>query len=160
MRTGRKHVGLLACPADLDVEPVAIAVGGALSALCEGSVVLIDLCARFRNGPAPLSEDGERGSVILGRWLSRSVAVLAPRETLKQAGWTASLRCLLECAARSDWVLVDLAGLSRVEALGAVEMLDGTCVVGRAGRTREKELIGLYRELVPSKDLGVILTDW
>ena len=161
IRTGRKRIGLLACPSDLDVEPVAIAVGGALSALCEGSVVIADLSARFRSGPAPASENtAERGSVILGRWLSRSLAVLAPRDRLKQAGWLAALRCMLESAARSELVLVDLAGLPRVDALRAVELIDGTCVIGRAGRTREKELIGLYRELLPSKDLGVILTDW
>jgi hypothetical protein len=158
MRTGRKRVGLLACPNDLDIERVAIAVGGALSALCEGSVALVDLCGKFRSGPAPKSECD--GSVILGRWLSRSLAVLTPRESLRISGWSESLPCLLECAARSERVLVDLTGLSRTDALGAVELLDGTCVVGRAGRTREKELILLYRELLPSKDLGVILTDW
>ena len=40
-----------------------------------------------------------------------------------------------------------------------------SCSTARAssaalGERAEKELIGLYRELVPSKDLGVILTDW
>ena len=159
IRAGRKQVGLLSCPSDLDVEPVAIAVGGALSALCEGTVVLVDLSARFRRGPNP-ARAVDPGSVILGRWLSRSLAVLAPREPLKEAGWSEALRCLLECAARAEWVLVDLGGLSKGDALQAAEQLDGTCVVGRAGRTREKELIGLYRELLPSKDLGVILTDW
>ena len=117
IRAGRKQVGLLACPSDLDVEPVAIAVGAALSALCEGSVVLVDLCKRFRSGPLPSAEQvggSDRESVIQGRWLSRSLAVLAPREALKNAGWSASLRCMLECSARAQWVLVDLAGLSRM----------------------------------------------
>jgi hypothetical protein len=53
LRDGRRTIGLLAAPRDVDVEPTAIAVGLALSMLKNGSVVLIDLGARWRTAPRP-----------------------------------------------------------------------------------------------------------
>lgn len=111
--------------------------------------------------------DGTRLSVpdlgceIEGRWLSPSLALVAPTTRPAPAQQLPVLKALLTYSAgRAGQVLADLSPLVEVDvrqALAACHLFEGVVLLAVAGETREKEVLRAQREVSPEQNLGVLL---
>src|SRR5262249_9926112 len=98
-------------------------------------------------------------SVFSTRWLHGSLALLTPRyvesagEVLPQLA-----RALLDGADLFVHMLVDLTGFELLgEHASAAACMDAVALVGRAHRTRERELVELAARMPRGRMLGVVL---
>ena len=158
---GKKIIGLLPSSNDIGVSAIAVQLGLALAEVSGGTVAFVDANLRW-----PAISDLAAGaagagdeSVFATRWLRGSLALITPRRAVAAgAGVTQLARVIQHGAELFAQVLVDLTGFQRLgEHLAAIEMVDGVLVVGRAGRTREDELLELRLELAKDRQLGVLL---
>jgi hypothetical protein len=96
----------------------------------------------------------------MGRWLyGARVAALRPvRPPVAGEGLGVTRGIIEHGAMRCACALIDFSGLRATsEHFGAFTLVDGVCLIARAGKTRERELLSLYDEIEPSKNLGVLL---
>lgn len=154
-------VGFVPSDDQVAVPPVIIHLGLALTQLTGATVAVVDANVRY---PA-LTEvaHGERtdhdDSVFATRWLRGSLALLTPPK-VNQAGEVVPqlARILLEGSDLFAHVLVDLTGFELLgEHASAAACMDAVAVVGRAHRTRERELVELSRLMPYGRFLGVLL---
>ena len=143
------------------VPPVTIHLGLALCQLTGATVAVVDANVRYPAlaGIAHGSRTDHDDSVFATRWLRDSLALLTPPR-VEQAGEVVPqlARVLLEGADLFAHVLVDLTGFELLgEHASAGACMDAVAVVGRAHKTRERELIELARLMPHGRFLGVLL---
>ena len=143
-------------PADhLTDVPRAIAeISSALAEVTESGVATV-------GAPASRSESGDEGSAT-GIWTFSkrgAVSVFIPREQPEPGQWLAELELFLsDSVAAKEMVLVDFTGLERVGQLAAASALvDASCVVARARKTKERDMEGACAHLRRDRFLGVLL---
>lgn len=106
----------------------------------------------------PLAEL-RRGSLFKTRWLRGSLAVLTPPKAERAGQAVPQLASLLlDGIDLFEYVLVDLTGFDVLGEHGsAAACMDAVVLVGRAHRTREKDLLRFLNEMPSSRFLGVLL---
>jgi hypothetical protein len=159
--SGCKIIGLLPASSDIGVPPIAVQLGLALAEVSGATIAFVDANLRW---PAisEIADDEppvDDAAAFATRWLRGSLALLTPpRAGDAGAGVPHLARVIREGSELFAQVLVDLTGFKKLgEHLAAIEMVDGVLVIGRAGRTREDELLRLNHELPRARNLGVLL---
>ncbi len=154
-------VGFVPSDDQVAVPPVIIHLGLALGSLTGATVAVVDANVRYP-ALAQISR-GERtdhdDSVFATRWLRDSLALITPPR-VEQAGAVVPqlAKVLLEGSDLFAHVLVDLTGFELLgEHASAAACMDAVAVVGRAHRTRERELVELARLMPHGRFLGVLL---
>jgi hypothetical protein len=154
-------VGFVPSDDQVAVLPVIVHLGLALCQLSGGTVAVVDANVRYP-GLADISR-GQRtdhdDSVFTTRWLRGSLALLSPPH-VERAGEVLPqvARVLLEGADLFAHVLVDLTGFELLgEHASAAACMDAVALVGRAHRTRERELVELAQLMPRGRFLGVLL---
>ena len=159
---GRRVVGLVPAAEDVAVPPVAVRLGAALVQLAGTTVAFVDANVRWPALAAIASRPSKDrdDSVYSTRWLSDSLALLTPPTA---QGAAAKLvghleRVLDEGPEIFQYLLVDLTGFRRLGGhTAAAQLVDGVIVVGRAGKTRERDLLRFREELWTAQLIGVLL---
>jgi hypothetical protein len=153
----RRVIGLLPASPRVSVIPIGVQLGAALAQLDGAPVALIDANLRWPHATA--NDAGDGSEPFATRWLEKDFALLSPtKRGAAGAGVPQLARVLQLGRARYSHLLVDLTGFGKLgEHLTAVGLTDGVVIIGRAGETREQELIDLTAELPDGFDLGVLL---
>lgn len=140
---------------------VLIHLGLALVELTGATVAVVDANVRYP-ALAALSQGASRDndeSVFSTRWLRGSLALLSPTKVERAGEVLPQLARLLgEGADLFKHVLVDLTGFELLgEHAAAAASMDAVALVGRAHRSRERELLALAQSMPPERFLGVML---
>jgi hypothetical protein len=174
----QKVIGFIPATPRVAVPPAALQIGSALVELTGATVAFVDANMRYPAlsaiaglpAPDPDSGDPDGGdpddprrpggeSLFLTRWLRGSLAVLTPRGAERAGEAVPQLaRLLLDGVDLFEYVLVDLTGFDVLGEHGsAAACMDAVVLVGRAHRTREKDLLRFLNEMPQSRFLGVLL---
>lgn len=157
---GTKVIGFIPVRDDVGVPSVAIQLGLSLVELSGATAAYVDANVRFP-ALAELSVDEPEhpDSVFSTRWLKGSLALLTPHRAEKAGEAVPALASLLlDGTALFEHVLVDLTGFDRLgEHASAAACMDGVVLVGRAHKTREKDVLRFINEMPASRFLGVLL---
>lgn len=159
--SGEKIVGLIPAARDVAVPPLAIQIGVALTELSGSTIAYVDANVRYpslsalAHGAAADSTE----TVFTTRWLRGSLALLTPPSTERAGEVVPQLaRLLLDGVDLFEHVLVDLTGFELLgEHASAAACMDAVILVGRAHRTREKDIVRFQREMPEKRFLGVLL---
>jgi hypothetical protein len=143
------------------VPPLLVHLGLALCNLTGATVAVVDANVRYPGLPQlnrGLQVDHEH-SVFSTRWLRGSLALLSPPRVERAGEVVPQLtRVLVDGADLFAHVLVDLTGFELLgEHASAAAGMDAVAVVGRAHRTRERELVALAEMMPHGRFLGVLL---
>lgn len=154
-------VGFVPSDDKVAVPPLLIQLGLALVDLTGATVAVVDANVRYP-GLAALNRGqsvDHDDSVFSTRWLRGSLALLSPPKVEQPGEVVPQLaRVLLDGSDLFAHVLVDLTGFELLgEHASAAACMDAVAVVGRAHRTREKELLQLSRLMPQGRFLGVLL---
>ena len=179
-------VGFVPSDDQVAVLPVAIHLGLALCRLTGATVAVVDANVRYpglaeisrgpemeraserwRAGPGsneaaagqPAARTNHETSVFATRWLKGSLALLSP-PSVERAGEVVPqlARALLDGSDMFAHVLVDLTGFELLgEHASAAACMDGVALIGRAHRTRERELVELASLMPHGRFMGVLL---
>ena len=141
-------------PTDELVATPAVALTGATVAVVDANVRYPALAALCQGA----SRDNDK-SVFSTRWLRGSLALLSPTKVERAGEVLPQLaRLLSESAELFQHVLVDLTGFELLgEHAAAAASMDAVALVGRAHRSRERELLALAQSMPPERFLGVML---
>jgi hypothetical protein len=154
-------VGFVPSDDRVAVPPVAIHLGLALRDLTGATVAVVDANVRYpalgRVSKGQRTDHDE--SVYSTRWLRDSLALLTPPSVEKAGEVVPQLaRLLLEGSDLFAHVLVDLTGFELLgEHASAAACMDAVALVGRAHRSRERELVELAQLMPHGRFLGVLL---
>ncbi|MGE5183443.1 MAG: hypothetical protein ACM31C_15335 [Acidobacteriota bacterium] len=154
-------VGFVPSDDEVAVPSLLIHLGLALCDLTGATIAVVDANVRYP-GLAGLAK-GQRtdhdDSVFSTRWLRGSLALLTPPRVERAGEVVPQLaRVLLEGSDLFAHVLVDLTGFELLgEHASAAACMDGVALVGRAHRTRERELSALADLMPAGRFLGVLL---
>ena len=158
---GTKVVGFVPVDTKVAVPPLLIHLGLALCDLTGATIAVVDANVRYP-GLSVLAQGqnvdhGE--SVFSTRWLRGSLALLTPPRVERSGEVVPQLaRALLDGADLFAHVLVDLTGFDLIGEHGsAAACMDAVALVGRAHKTRDKQLIELSRLMPEDRFLGVVL---
>jgi hypothetical protein len=158
--TGEKIIGLIPAADDVAIPPLGIQLGVALTELTGATIAFVDANARYP-GLSALATDHRRedSSFFSTRWLRGSLALLTPPRDQRSGEAVPQLaRLLLDGVDLFEHVLVDLTGFELLGEHGsAAACMDAVMLVGRAHRTREKELLRFRAEMPQKRFLGVLL---
>ncbi|HUJ60946.1 MAG TPA: hypothetical protein VLX92_20725 [Kofleriaceae bacterium] len=154
-------VGFVPSDDRVAVPPLLVHLGLALCDFTGGTVAVVDANVRY---PALAAiARGQRtdtdDTVFSTRWLRGSLALLSPPR-VEQAGEVVPqlARVLLDGSDLFAHVLVDLTGFELLgEHASAAACMDAVALVGRAHRTRERELMELAQLMPHGRFLGVLL---
>jgi hypothetical protein len=154
-------VGFVPSDDDVAVLPLIIHLGLALCRLTGGTVAVVDANVRYP-GLAQISRGHHTNhddSVFATRWLRGSLALLSPPRVERAGEVVPQLaRALLDGSDLFAHVLVDLTGFELLgEHASAAACMDGVALVGRAHRTRERELVELAQLMPRGRFMGVLL---
>jgi hypothetical protein len=154
-------VGFVPVDDRVAVPPVCIQLGLALCDLTGATVAVVDANVRYP-GLAQVTRGLDRDrddTVFTTRWLRGSLALLAPPRVERAGEVVPQLaRVLLDGADLFAHVLVDLTGFELLgEHASAAACMDAVAIVGRAHRTRERELLALAELMPRGRFLGVLL---
>jgi hypothetical protein len=170
----QKVIGFIPATSKVAVPPIALQLGSALVELTGATVAFVDANVRYPALSAMAAEGEEdpieeraaaaaqadgRPRVFRTRWLRGSLAVLTPPAAeLAGEAVPALARLLLDGVDLFEYVLVDLTGFDILgEHASAAACMDAVVLVGRAHRTRERDLLRFLREMPSSRFLGVLL---
>jgi hypothetical protein len=154
-------VGFVPSDDRVAVPPVTIHLGLALCNLTGATVAVVDANVRY-----PALADISRGqhtdhddTAFATRWLRGSLALLTPPRVERAGEVVPQLaRVLLQGSDLFAHVLVDLTGFELLgEHASAAACMDAVALVGRAHRTRERELVELAQLMPYGRFLGVLL---
>ncbi len=154
-------VGFVPSDDKVAVPPVIIHLGLALCQLTGATVAVVDANVRY-----PALAGISRGvrtdhddSVFATRWLRDSLALLTPPRVERAGEVVPQLaRVLVDSGDLFAHVLVDLTGFELLgEHASAAACMDAVALVGRAHRTRERELVELANLMPHGRLLGVLL---
>jgi hypothetical protein len=160
---GRRVVGFLPATATDAVAPVALRIGRALTQLTGATVAYVDANAHWPALAAvstrPSSSSGDEESLYVTRWMTGTLALLAPRGVAIAGAAVPQLRRVLDDgAALFEHMLVDLTGFDRLgEHAAASALMDGLIVVARPGGVSEGALLAFTRSFPRRELLGVLL---
>ncbi|MBP9087105.1 MAG: hypothetical protein KBG15_13370 [Kofleriaceae bacterium] len=154
-------VGFVPTDALVATPAVLIHLGLALVELTGATVAVVDANVRYP-ALAALSTGASRHndeSVFSTRWLRGSLALLSPTKVERAGDVLPQLARLLgEGADLFKHVLVDLTGFELLgEHAAAAASMEAVVLVGRAHRSRERELLALAQSMPPERFLGVML---
>ena len=145
------------------VPPIAIHLGLALCNLTGGTVAVVDANVRYPALAAvaagrPATHDDDQ-SVFATRWLRGSLALLTPPRVERAGEVVPQLaRLLIHGSELFAHVMVDLTGFDLLgEHASAAACMDAVALVGRAHRSRERELVELAQLMPHGRFLGVLL---
>jgi hypothetical protein len=154
-------VGFVPSDDRVAVPAVLVHLGRALVELTGGTIAVVDANVRYPGLPGLAS--GQRpdrdDSVYSTRWIDGSLALLAPPRVERAGEVVPQLaRLLLDGSDLFAHVLVDLTGFALLgEHASAAACMDAVALVGRAHRTRERELLDLAALMPAGRFLGVLL---
>jgi hypothetical protein len=154
-------VGFVPSDDQVAVPPLLVHLGLALCDLTGATIAVVDANVRYpgladlSRGQSPDKDD----SVFATRWLRGSLALLSPPRVERAGEVVPQLaRVLLDGAELFAHVLVDLTGFELLgEHASAAACMDAVALVGRAHRTRERELVELAQLMPHGRFLGVML---
>lgn len=154
-------VGFVPSDDKVAVPPVIIHLGLALCKLTGATVAVVDANVRYPalGGISRGSHTDHDETVFSTRWIRDSLALLTPPR-VEQAGEVVPqlARALVEGSDLFAHVLVDLTGFELLgEHASAAACMDAVALVGRAHRTRERELVELANLMPHGRLLGVLL---
>jgi hypothetical protein len=158
---GVRVVGFVPAADTVAVPPVLIQLGIALTELTGATIAVVDANVRYP-GLGMLNRGQQTDSdesVFSTRWLYGSLALLSAPQ-VESAGQVVPqlARVLIDGADLFEHVLVDLTGFELLgEHASAAACMDAVALVGRAHRTREKELLELARLMPRGRFLGVLI---
>jgi hypothetical protein len=158
---GKRIIGLVPAGDEVAVPPLAIQLGMALVQLSGATVAYVDANIRWPaiselcKGATPSAD----GSLFATHWLRGSLALLTPPGASDAGAGVPQLRRVIEHGSELfAFVLVDLTGFDKLgEHLAAIDLVEGVIVVGRAGVTREKDMLRMAWQLPADRNLGVVL---
>ncbi len=158
---GIKVIGFIPVRDDVAVPSVAIQLGLSLVELSGATAAYVDANVRFP-ALAAMSErkEGESADLVFStRWLKGQLALLTPYKAERAGEAVPALaNLLLDGTNLFEHVLVDLTGFDRLgEHASAAACMDGVVLVGRAHKTREKDVLRFVNEMPQSRFLGVLL---
>lgn len=157
--SGRKTIALFPLSAGAQVPQIAAQLAQAVASRSPSPVALLSL--RSLPGDGNRLSVPELGCEIEGRWLSPSLALVAPTTRPALAEQLPVLKALLAYSAgRAGQVLADLSPLvegDARQALAACHLFDGVVLLAVAGVTREKDVLRAQREVFSERSLGVLL---
>src|SRR5262249_10465543 len=158
---GVRVVGFVPAEDQVAVPPILIQLGIALTELTGATIAVVDANVRYP-GLGSLNEGKQTDSdesVFSTRWLHGSLALLSAPEVERAGEVVPQLaRVRLAGADRFAHVLVDLTGFERLgEHASAAACMDAVALVGRAHRTRERELVELAQLMPHGRFLGILL---
>lgn len=162
LHNGRiRVVGFVPAADTVAVPPILIQLGMALTELTGATIAVVDANVRYP-GMGALNRDqatDSEDSVFSTRWLYGSLALLSAPQVESAGEVVPQLaRVLIDGADLFAHVLVDLTGFELLgEHASAAACMDAVALVGRAHRTREKELLELARLMPHGRFLGVLL---
>ena len=157
----RRIVGMVPAAAHVAVAPLAIQLGMALAELTGATIGIVDANVRWPAFSALAAEEqrGPEDLIFATRWLRGSLALLTPPRAADPGAGVPQLDRVIRYG--SDLfahVLIDLTGFDLLgDHLAAFDHCDALIGVGRAGKTREDDLLRLQRDLPVLKYLGVLL---
>ena len=154
-------IGFVPTDDRVGVPPVAIHLGLAVCNLTGATVAVVDANVRYP-ALAQVSHGGstDKGDTVFAtRWLRGSLALLTPPRVERAGEVVPQLaRLLLEGSDLFAHVLVDLTGFELLgEHASAAACMDAVAIVGRAHRSRERELVELSQLMPHGRFLGVLL---
>lgn len=154
-------VGFVPVDDRVAVPPVCIQLGLGLCDLTGATIAVVDANVRYP-GLAQITRGQARDrddSVFSTRWLRGSLALLSPPRVERAGEVVPQLaRVLLDGADLFAHVLVDLTGFELLgEHASAAACMDAVVIVGRAHKTREKQLLELASLMPQGRFLGVLL---
>ncbi len=154
-------VGFVPAEDQVAVPPILIQLGIALTELTGATIAVVDANVRYP-GLGSLNEGKQTDStesVFSTRWLHGSLALLSAPEVERAGEVVPQLaRVLLDGADLFAHVLVDLTGFELLgEHASAAACMDAVALVGRAHRTRERELVELAQLMPHGRFLGILL---
>ena len=166
--SARTVVGLLPTGPDPLIQPLARQLGFALSRLTQTLTLVLD--PEQRSGFSAELADPDSGAFVYAQCAAPSVAVLSPFQIAPMGAKFEMIRVLMqfvdERAKHGDrgrpygHVLVDLTGCQRPgELLGAIQILEGIIIVGRAGQVSETDIRSAVRGVPDELNLGVVITE-
>jgi hypothetical protein len=159
--SGEKIVGLIPAARDVAVPPLAIQIGVALTELSGSTIAFVDANVRYPSLSALArgTRTDSSETVFTTRWLRGSLALLTPPSTEHAGEVVPQLaRLLLDGVDLFEHVLVDLTGFDLLGEHGsAAACMDAVILVGRAHRTREKDILRFRRDMPAQRFLGVLL---
>jgi hypothetical protein len=167
----QKVIGFIPATPKVAVPPIALQLGNALVELTGATVAFVDANVRYPalsgladdGGPEPAPTESQvlkyEHGVFRTRWLRGSLAVLTPPGAERAGEAVPALaRLLLDGVDLFEYVLVDLTGFDVLgEHASAAACMDAAILVGRAHKTRERDLLRFLREMPSSRFLGVLL---
>ncbi|HMJ11792.1 MAG TPA: hypothetical protein VK524_10290 [Polyangiaceae bacterium] len=138
---------------------IAAQLAHAVASLASEPVALLSL--RSAPGDGARLNVTEVGCAIEGRWLSPTLALVAPITKPAVSEQLPVLKALLAYSReRAGRVIADLSPLvdtDNHQALAACHLFDGVVLLAVTGVTREKEVRRVERELPAERNLGVLL---
>lgn len=165
----QKVIGFIPATPKVAVPPISLQLGNALVELTGATVAFVDANVRYPalsglagegpDEPAEQQEGPDEHRVFRTRWLRGSLAVLTPPGAERAGEAVPALaRLLLDGVDLFEYVLVDLTGFDVLgEHASAAACMDAVILVGRAHRTRERDLLRFLSEMPSSRFLGVLL---
>lgn len=154
-------VGFVPSDDRVAVPPLAVHLGLALCELTGATVAVVDANVRYPGlaGLAQGQTTDRDDSVFSTRWLRGSLALLSPPHAERAGEVVPQLaRLIIEGGDLFAHVLVDLTGFELLgEHASAAACMDAVALVGRAHRSRERELLELARLMPQGRFLGVLL---
>jgi hypothetical protein len=158
---GLRVVGFVPGDDRVAVPPLLVHLGLALCDLTGATIAVVDANVRYP-GLAEIAR-GQRtdhdDSVFSTRWLRGSLALLSPPRVERAGEVVPQLaRMLLDGSDLFAHVLCDLTGFELLgEHASAAACMDAVAIVGRAHRSRERELVQLAQLMPHGRFLGVLL---
>jgi len=155
---GARAVGFVPSDDAVAVPPLLVHLGLALCELTDSTVAVVDANVRYP-ALAHVATQIADGSGFAMRWLGSSLALLSPPRVERAGEVVPQLaRALVAGAELFAHVLVDLTGFELLgEHAAAAACMDAVALVGRAHRSRERELVELARLIPEGRFLGVVL---
>ena len=157
-RTGCRVFGMLPAGANVPVPPLALRLAVALQELSGADTAVVDGNLRW---PSTLLSEGTgpRHLLFHSLWLRPEVALIAPRQEGPPGAGVPQLRLMLHATIEQfAQIVIDLTGYMELgDHVEAIDLTDGVILVGRAGKTKESELVRRSAALPESKRLGVVL---
>jgi hypothetical protein len=155
--SSRRRVGLVPASKGTPVLAFMLELSMALNALTQTLVLMLDPERSLVPQGTP------EGAFVYARSMAPGVVALAPFAVAPPGAKVENIRILYQFAGKRDdsfgHVLVDLTGCARPgELAGAIDLVDGIIVIGRAGKTTSGELQKMVRRLPDELSLGVLLT--
>ncbi len=160
-KSGRQVIGFWPASSTVSVPPLAIQLGRALADLSRGTAAFIDANV-FRPGLPVAGEaaaDEGSDSIFVTRWLRGSLALVVPKWIGEVGAGVPQLAWIIQDNREVfAHMLVDLTGFDAIgDHRNAIELLDGVITVGRAGQTRDRDLLQLHFQIPEDRNLGVVL---